>query len=583
MLTVTENDLPLQRLYHWEHERPDRIFLTQPFDHGKVRNWTWAQAAGEVRRMAAYLQSLNWEPGCRIAILSRNCAWWPMADFAIWMAGHVSVPIYPSLHHDTVRQILEHSESKACFIGATDEKEIASVGVPPGVSCIYFPTASAESPYPDWDSLIDRPPLADNVPRAADDLATIMYTSGTTGKPKGVMHRFSSFAWASKALCQALGLTADTRFFSYLPMAHIVERVGEVLMLHIGAHSYFTEGIETFLEDLHRARPTLFFSVPRLWLKFQQGVFLKIPREKLARLLRVPLVSAFLRRRILHKLGLDSVTRAASGAAPLPPEILLWYRGLGLNMGEGYGMTETMITHVPWPAGVRAGYVGVGVEGVEVRLGPDGELLLKSPMNMMGYYKDSDGTRNAFTDDGFFRTGDLVQLESDGQLKIIGRVKEQFKTSKGKYVAPAPIESMFLSDPMIEGCCIMGVGMPSPFAVVLLTEETRKRCADAEEQRRVEVALVDRMREINASLNPHERVANIVIVDGPWSIENGILTPTMKVRRAVLEARYAAAIDEWRSQDTPVIWESPPAGQGSGYTFAATSGERHKDVPPSQT
>ncbi len=585
MLVLTEDDLPLQRLYRWERERGKRIAFTQPFDRGKIREWTWAQAAGEVRRMAAYLRTKGWEPGSRVAILSENCAWWVMADLAIWMAGHVSVPIYPSLKPQTVRKILEHSESRACFLGATDEKEVPTMGIPSGVSCISLPTAESENGYTDWESLIDRPPIADDVVRPADDLATIIYTSGTTGQPKGVMHKFGSFAWVSKSLSAAMGLTAETRFFSYLPLAHITERVGEVMALYLGAHCFYTEGIETFLDDLHRARPTLFFSVPRLWLKFREGVFLKIPREKLERLLRIPLVNAYLKRRILHKLGLNAVERAASGAAPLPPEILLWYRALGLNMGEGYGMTESMITHVPWPGLVRAGYVGAGIEGVETRVDANGELLIKSPMNLLGYYKDPEATRNAFTEDGFFRTGDVVQLEADGQLKIVGRVKDQFKTSKGKYVAPAPIESMFQAHSAVEACCVMGVGLPSPFAVVLLSEEARRRCEDPDAQRALEASLLERMQEINGTLEPHERVSMIVIADGPWTVANSILTPTLKIRRSILEERYYSRVDEWKSQDMPVVWESPPSGSAAPYGAmgAANIAARPSDSPPSQT
>jgi len=585
MLTCTEDDLPLQRLYRWERERPNKIFLTQPHDHGKLREWTWAEAAGEARRMAAYLKQQNWEPGTRIAILSRNCAWWIMADVAIWMAGHVSVPIYPSLKPQTVRQILEHSEAKLCFIGATDDREMSATGIPAGVSCVYFPTATTDGGYPGWDELVDRPPLTEGVLRGADDLATIMYTSGTTGAPKGVMHRFGAFAWVSKALALNLAVeTGEHRFISYLPLAHIVERVAEMMALRVGWHYYFAEGIDTFLDDLHRARPTLFFSVPRLWSKFREGVFLNIPREKLERLMRIPLVNVFLRRRILQKLGLASVQQAASGAAPLPPDILLWYRGLGLNMGEGYGMTETMITHLPWPKNVRAGYVGYGVdEGVETRLGMDNELLVKSPMNMLGYYKDPKGTAEAFTEDGYFRTGDVVQADSDGQIRIIGRGKEQFKTSKGKYVAPAPIESMFLMEPSVEGCCIMGAGLPSPFAVLLLTPEVRAGCVDPERQRALEQALFERMRQVNSTLDPHERVGMIVIADGPWTVGNGIMTPTLKIRRSVLESQYYTRVDEWRAQSSAVVWESMPSGTHYEAVGAANGGMPQSEAPPSQT
>jgi long-chain acyl-CoA synthetase len=571
MLTITEDDLPLARFYRWERERGGEVFLIQPFGGGKVRHWTWAQAADEARRLATYLLAQNWEPGTRVAILSRNCAWWIMADLAIWMAGHVSVPIYPSLNWRTIYNIVEHSEAKACFLGATDEQEATRGGIPPEVSCIRFPTAPVNDD-PTWDSLrVANPPLAGRPLRSADELATIIYTSGTTGTPKGVMHRFSDFAFFTAGAVDWLGLSRDERLLSYLPLAHILERSAcEMLGLYLGFRIFFTEGLETFLTDLQRARPTLFLSVPRLLLKFQQGVFHKIPKQRLEKLLRIPLLNRVIKKRILKQLGLGAARYAASGAAPLPIEILLWYRNLGLNIFEGYGITETIITHIPRPGEMRPGYVGVAVEGVDEKVAANGELLLKSPMNMLGYYKDPQGTEAAFTEDGFFRTGDLVERQSDGQVKIIGRVKEQFKTSKGKYVAPAPIESKLMALSSIEACCVMGAGLPCPFAIIVLAAEARQRCADPEAKRALEESLAAEMEKVNEQLDPHERLNLIAIVDGPWSTANGLMTPTLKIKRTMVEHRYLALVDRWERAKGPIVWESDPAAEGA-LTAAATA------------
>jgi long-chain acyl-CoA synthetase len=392
--------------------------------------------------------------------------------------------------------------------------------------------------------------------RAADELATIIYTSGTTGAPKGVMHRFGAFALDARVLTGMLGLTGPQRVLSYLPLAHILERAGsEATSFLLGSHLFFTEGIESFLQDLERARPTIFLAVPRLLLKFQQGVFARLPSEKLDRLLRIPVVQRYVRRRVLRQLGLGCVTLAACGGAPLPADVLLWYRRLGLQLAEGYGMTETMITHLPRPDAIRPGYVGAAIEGVETRVTAEGELLIRSPMNMLGYYRAPELTAAAFTEDGFFRTGDRVQVDPDGQMKIVGRLKEQFKTSKGKYVAPAPIESKLLEHPAVEACCLMGAGRPSPFAVVVLAESARDRAA-------VERSLAERMAAINAELDPFERIGRIVVAEGPWTVANGLLTPTLKLRRAAVEERYRRLIDDWESQPGPVVWESQPAAAG---------------------
>jgi long-chain acyl-CoA synthetase len=522
-----------------------------------VREWTWSQAADEARRMAAYLQAQDWEPGTRIAILSRNCAWWVLADLAIWMSGHVTVPIYPSLKPQSVRQIMEHSGAKACFLGATDDKDTPVSGIPPGVDRVRFPTSPVED-CPTWDVLIAANlPMGGSPVRAMDEMATIIYTSGTTGTPKGVMHSFANIAYDAKTLAHLIGLTEKERFFSYLPLAHIVERAGlEGVSLYLGCRVFFTRGIETFLADLTNAQPTIFLSVPRLLLKIQQGVFAKIPRDRLETLLRIPILNRSVRRRILRQLGFSSVQHAASGAAPLPPDILTWYRKLGLDLAEGYGMTETLITHLPAPGSVRLGYVGAAIPGVEAKLAENDELLIRSPMNMLGYYRDPEATRAMFTEDGFIRTGDIARIEPDGQLKIVGRVKEQFKTSKGKYVAPAPIESQFMAHPMVEACCLMGAGMPRPFAVVLLSEEARQRSSDPKLRAELEASLLELMEVVNTQLNPHEQVSFVAVVYGPWTIGNDAMTPTLKIKRGVLESRYQAFVDDWNRQSRPIVWEA---------------------------
>jgi long-chain acyl-CoA synthetase len=585
-MVITQEDLPLQRVYRWERECAGRVFLTQPFGGGRVRHWTWAQAVEEARSMAAHLRAKNWEPGTRIAILSKNCAWWIMSDLAIWMAGHVSVPIYPSLRPASVRQILEHSGARACFLGPTEEKQPAGSPPPAGIAWIAFPNANdtGESYGPGWEEVVRlHSPIAGFPARSADDLATIIYTSGTTGMPKGVMHRFGSLAFNAGILTDVLGLKNDERVLSYLPLAHIVERAGiEANAFVLGWHLFFTEGLETFLADLHRARPTLFVSVPRLLLKFQHGVFAKVPREKLDRLLRIPGVGLLVKRRILRQLGLGTVRYAACGAAPLPPDLLLWYRGLGLELLEGYGMTETMITHLPRLGAVRPGYVGAALDGVETRHGPQDELQVRSPMNMAGYFREPEMTAAAFTEDGFFKTGDRVMLDGDGQMKIIGRLKEQFKTSKGKYVAPAPIESRLMEHPAVEACCLMGAGQPSPFAVVTLAVAVREQCIDRETRAATEQSLRELLVSVNAQLDPFEQLSMIVIADGPWTVANGLVTPTLKLRRGLLEDRYQQKIDEWRVHDSVVVWESNPT-RAAGALASPARDPLEQSAPPLRT
>jgi long-chain acyl-CoA synthetase len=551
---------PLDRVYRWEAEQPSTVFLTQPL-RGQVRDLTWAQTMDEVRRVAAWLRAQQYPPGSRVVILSKNSAWWIMAELAAWMTGHVTVPIYPSLTAGSVRALMDHCEPVACFLGTIEDRTILTDGIPEGVARIGFPTAPAPQPL-SWDSIVSSTPRLDGAPRSApDDLATIIYTSGTTGRPKGAMHRFGAFSHFVAAGLRVYGAAPDQRVISYLPLAHIAERaLVEMAALFLGYRVFFVESLETFRTDLKRARPTIFFSVPRLFTKFQQGVLEKIPQKRLDRWLRTPIFSRIVRRRILRELGLDAARIAASGGAALPLATLHWFRNLGLNLTEGYGMTETGITHTPERGESRPGFVGNSVPGVETRLSAAGEVEVRSSMNMLGYYKDPDLTRAAFTEDGFFRTGDLGELDGDGWLRIIGRVKEQFKTSKGKYISPGPLEKLLCAHAGIEACFVTGSDLPKCFAIVMLSEEWRGRCSQAREE--CEQWLGDLLREVNQQVDGHERLAFLVVTSEAWTIGNGLLTPTMKLRRAILEEKYGRFFPGWSEQGREVVWHTADARVG---------------------
>jgi long-chain acyl-CoA synthetase len=554
---VADDLLALQRLYHWERNAPDRVVLTQPLGGGQVRDYTWRQAMDETRRMAAYLKSLGFEPGSRIAILAKNSAHWLIADFAIWMAGYVSVPLYPTLAAGTVRQILEHSGARLLFVGKLDGWEEMKPGVPGDLPIVRLPLSPATEGEA-WDDIVARtPPLTGEPVRDGDELATIMYTSGTTGMPKGVMHSFATFAWSSQAARKRLPMTERARLLSYLPLSHVAERtIVEHGLLSSSAHVYFAESLETFAADLQRARPTVFFSVPRLWVKFQQGVLAKMPAEKLDRMLSIPVVSHFVRRKVLGALGLDKCEVAAGGAAPMPPELLRWYARLGLAIIEVYGMTENCgVSHCTLLGKQRPGTVGYPYDGVESRLDPEtSEIQVRSPGTMLGYYKEPEQTRNAMTPDGWLRTGDKGSLDDEGGLRITGRVKDIFKTGKGKYVAPAPIEDKLVMHTAVEACCVTGANLGQPLALVMLNEEAARRASDAATRGELENSLAAHLKSINAMLDPHERLDCVVVVSHPWTVESGLITPTFKVRRNRVEEIYARHYEDWAVARRAVIW-----------------------------
>ena len=554
---IAPDALALQRLYHWERSAPGRVILSQPQGSGVVRDFTWAQVLDETRRMAAHLQSLGFAPGSRIAILSKNCAHWLMADFAIWMAGFVSVPLYPTLAAGTVRQILEHSEAKLLFIGKLDGWAAMRPGVPTGLPCIGMPLAPPND-FTAWDAIIKTTaPLQGEPVRDGAELATIMYTSGTTGNPKGVMHSFATFGWSTVAALKRIPLNHEGRVLSYLPLAHVAERtIVEHCLLASSMHVFFAESLETFTSDLQRARPTVFFSVPRLWVKFQQGVSAKMPPEKLALMLKIPILRGIVRKKILTALGLQECQFAAGGAAPMPPELLRWYASLGLLIVEVYGMTENCgVSHATLPGVPRPGTVGMAYDGVQSRIDPvTGEIQMKSPGVMLGYYKEPGLTQEATTADGWLRTGDKGQLDGAGNLRITGRVKDLFKTSKGKYVAPAPIEDKLVMNGAVEACVVTGANLGQPLGIVMLNADAVAKSHDATQRQALEASLAAHLAAINATLDPHERLDCLVIVSEPWTVDNGFITPTFKIKRNRIEEVYGAMFEGWEGARRPVVW-----------------------------
>ena len=554
---VAAEALALERLYHWERTAPDRVVLTQPLGGGEVRHYTWREVMDETRRMASHLQSLGLEPGSRIGLLAKNSAHWLIADFAIWMAGHVSVPLYPTLAAGTVRQILEHSEARLLFVGKLDAWQEMRPGVPAGLPLIRLPL-SAASEGASWEEIVAHtPPLAGDPVRAGDELATIMYTSGTTGMPKGVMHSFATFAWSIAAVRKRLPSDEHTRILSYLPLSHVAERtVVEHNLLASSLHVYFAESLETFAADLQRARPTVFFSVPRLWVKFQQGVLAKMPPQKLDRLLGLPVVRHFVRRKVLGALGLDQCKYPAGGAAPMPPDLLRWYARLGLEIIEVYGMTENCgVSHCTLPGKQRPGTVGYPYDGVESRLDPDtNEIQVRSPGTMLGYYKAPEQTRECFTPDGWLRTGDKGVLDAESGLRITGRVKDIFKTGKGKYVAPAPIEDKLVMHEAVEACCVAGANLGQPLGLVMLSPQVVPRLADAAARSALEASLAAHLEGVNQLLDPHERLDCLVLLTEPWTVESGLITPTFKVRRNRVEELYATNYERWAGARRRVVW-----------------------------
>lgn len=554
---MTELKTPLKAFADTAARRADKIAMVQPLGGGETREYRWREIEDEALRMAAYLASLDLPAHSHIALMSKNCAEWIIADLAIWLAGHVSVPLYPTLTAASVQQIMEHSAAPVLFVGKLDVWDEAQAGVPESVQCIAFSLAPEEARqrFPCWPDLIGKhEPHPQPAQPKPDDLATIIYTSGTTGMPKGVMHSFANFSLVGNKLIDVYNLTADDRMISYLPLSHIAERAAvQLALIYVGHKVFFAESLETFGEDIKRAQPTLFFAVPRIWTKFYQKVSDAMPPAKLRRLLRIPILNRLVRKKLLGAMGLDQCRAALSGAAALSPEVIEWFSRLGLEILEVYGMTENMAwSHTTKGGDQKVGWVGTPNEGVECRIGEGGEILVKSPGNMVGYYKAEDQTRDSFIDGDWLRTGDVGEIDAAGRLRITGRVKEIFKTEKGKYVAPAPIENKLVSFPGLEQACVMGPGLPQPIALLNLSPEEKQRLEKTGREDYT-AALEAHWKKVNAELDAHERLNCVVVVPEVWGVENNLLTPTLKLKRNEIEKLYADRVPGWAGKKG-VIW-----------------------------
>jgi long-chain acyl-CoA synthetase len=474
-----------------------------------------------------------------------------MADLAIMMAGYVSVPVYATLSASGVKEILDHSESKLIFIGKVDDYESQRSGVDPGIHRISFPMYGAGDGLK-WDELIQHhQPLAENYSPDPDLLASIMYSSGTTGTPKGVMLSFGSFGYVGAQVKKYLRIEQPQKFFSYLPLSHIAERaLMEMVALSSGSTISFTESLLKFQENLVHEQPTIFGGVPRIFAKFQEGIFKKMPEEKYNRLRAIPLLNIFIKRMIIKKLGLSLASPIVCGAAPTPVTLLTWFQDLGLDIRETYGMTEnTAYSHSNFRL-IKIGTVGQAWPEVDVKCDTDGEILIRHPAIMKGYFKDPMTTAKVFTEDGFLRTGDQGTIDAQGFLTITGRVKDQFKTDKAKFVAPAPIELKLLANKDIDQVCVVGTGLPQPIALITLSSNALAKSRDV-----VSTDIKRTVEDVNKTLEKHEHIQASVILKENWTIENGLMTPSLKVKRNAVEKRFSPKYQEWFKRDEAVLWE----------------------------
>lgn len=546
----------LEFFYHWEKNTPESAFMRQPYG-SEWKTITWGAGGKEARQMAAALKARGLPPGAHIAIVSKNCYHWILADLAIMMAGFVSVPLFPNLSARQLKNVLLEGQVKLIFAGKLEQWPAEAV--PEGVDLIAFPQypGNVKVEGESWDELCrSHEPLADSPIPDLKALWTILFTSGTTGTPKGVMlaHESISIILHNEANGHDMGIfkLSEFRFFSFLPMNHVAERVAvEGACLLTGGTISFAESLDTFAQNLQAAQPTIFFAVPRIWTKFQSAIFQKIPPRRFNMLLSIPGVGGFLKKKIKKALGLGKAEVVLTGAAPTPEPLKAWYARLGIRLREVYGMTETCgaCTVTPWQDDA-AGSVGKAVGNVEVKIEPEtGELCVRMPWLMKGYFNAEEKT-NEVLRNGWLHTGDKARVDEKGFIFIIGRVKDSFKTAKGKYVIPGPMEERFAGSSVVEQVCVVGRGMPQPMALLVLSEYGKEM-----ERERLNEKLRGYLGEVNGSLPRYEHLSTVVVVKEEWTVENELLTPTLKVRRTRIEDRYGAHYLGWHEDKNNLVWE----------------------------
>jgi long-subunit acyl-CoA synthetase (AMP-forming) len=547
----------LDKLYHWEATQAGKVFLKQPQGDQWI-DYSWGEVGNQVRRIATALKAMNLPEQSNIGIVSKNCAHWIINDLAIMMAGHVSVPFYPTLTHEKLNEVLVQSECKLLFVGKLDEWKDMSQGVPDETICISYPQYPNQAPIEGmikWDDLLKQhQPLVQNYIPDMQDLATIIYTSGTTGSPKGVMVTYELMTVGQSITSDIFSLdNTANKHFSYLPLCHIAERkVVESGALFGGGCIYFSESLEQFAKNLQEAQPTHFIAVPRIWTKFRLGVLSKIPQTQLDSLLANPQMAEAVKKQVQTSLGLAHAKVILTGAAPMPASLIHWFAKLGILIQEVYGMTENLgaCTYMPKDH-IKTGTVGKAYPSVTIKIDSESaEVLMQAPWMMNGYYKHPEKSAEVIKD-GWLHTGDIGELDDEGFLKITGRAKDTFKTAKGEFIMPAPLEYAFAMNNHVEQVCILGQGLAQPVALVVLSD-----IGYAADKQSVHKGLHTTREELNVMALKHEKIQTIIIVKEPWTTENAILTPTLKIKRNVVEQVYEEKLHIWYDHAESIIWEA---------------------------
>ncbi len=568
--------------------KPQNVMMTMP-NYGNRVTYSTAQFVNEMDNVSRGLIAMGLQAEEKVALISHNnrCEW-NIMDHAIMQVGAIDIPIYPTMTEEDYKYILNHSESKYCFVSNEElfKKVMAVKSECPALEEVF--TFEEVKGARHWTEVAkagsDAQQAELDARRDAVDpaqLATIIYTSGTTGLPKGVMlshNNVASNVLIAQPRVPAVDPNLDYRVLSFLPVCHIFERMLHYLYMYMGAQIHFGESLETIKEDLNHTQPIMFTAVPRLLEKFYDGIVAKgrsaggvkaaifnwavgvalewDPDKGGLYNVKLKIARKLVFSKVKEALGLSGIQAVASGSAALQPRLARFFNGAGITVLEGYGLTETSpVVSVNTTNGegmLRIGSVGKMADGVDVKIAEDGEILVQGPNVMMGYYKDPEKTAEVIKG-GWFHTGDIGVIE-DGFLRITDRKKEIFKTSGGKYVAPTLLENALKASLFIEQVIVVGENRKHPAALIVpdavVVEEWCKRhdhpfpgmagiASDDLLRERIE----REVNELMASFAKWEQVKKITILPAVFTIDGGELTPTLKLKRKPIMAKYADAIE----------------------------------------
>ena len=544
--------------YKWEKEKANDPFLRQPFGD----NWfeyTWAEVGLMARKIASAIDSYNLPEKSHIGLISKNCREWVIADLAIMMSGHISVPFFPTLKSYELENLIDFGEVKLLFAGKLENWEEQSKGVK-NIPVISFPNYKNHSAIPNsanWNDLLEKfEPKTDNYHPKLKDIWTIVFTSGTTGDPKGVVIDYNTI-YLTKDIIEnkvnplAVNRDGNNTFLSYLPLNHIFERVViESSCLRYGGTMSFVESLDSFGKNLSDVQPTTFAGVPRIYNKFREKVLEKMSQKKLNTLLKIPIISKIVKNKIKKSLGWSRAGAIVSGAAFLPQEIIDWYSKLDVNILNGYGMTENccVCSYLDTKNPSGKGSVGLPWDMVEVRIGDDGSILNKGPFLLKEYFKNKEYTDEVLVD-GWFNTGDKGYIDENGFLHITGRVKDIFKTSKGKYIEPHLIEEKFEKSNLFQQLCVVGLGLSQPILLGVPNEISKLNKDETTEK------MYNFLEKINSSMDSYMKIKKVVFLKDEWTPENDLTTPTLKIKRAKIDEEFAKNYESWYNNDNVIIWQ----------------------------